>query len=341
MKSSILQSSSVRTRAALRGLSTGLLLSAELVCFLAGLSACHSSQRPTTIALITPLTTSEVWKAMHAGVYRTTADAHLQRYWNGPTHEYDFDRQLELVEQQLHRGVSGIVLAPVHASALAPAVAQAAQAGVPIVVVANALATPGAPAVASVTSDDAAAGRMAADAIAERVGRQGTVAIVGLDPANSATLVRAEAFRARLLSNWPGLRVVLLSHVRERSPRLFNSGFDPAQYDRVSAIFALNTSSAHEVLTQRNAESGSFHTVIVACDQDQMLYDALRSRRLDVLIAENAYRMGLVASQEVVEALRTHHAPRSYILAPLLITPATIDSPDAQRFLKPYAGFDR
>jgi hypothetical protein len=79
----------------------------------------------------------------------------------------------------------------------------------------------------------------------------------------------------------------------------------------------------------------------VGCDQDAALYDDLRANRIDALIAEDTYRMGYLATEEILDALRSHRAPRSKVLAPMLITRASLDSPQAQQILKPYGGFDR
>jgi ribose transport system substrate-binding protein len=278
---------------------------------------------------------------MHAGVYRAVSEGHSSRYWNAPTHDHDYDRQIELVQQQLERGVRGIVLAPVHASALVPIVAKASRSGVPIVIVANSLATQMTPPIASITSDEAEAGALGAETIAKLLGERGTVAIVGLDPYNSATLARSEAFKARLERAHPGLRIVMRTFAHDSSPRLLFLGADFRRIAEVDAIFALNATATREVLAQLQQASGAKRPVLVGCDQDSGLYDDLRADRLDALIAEDTYRMGYLATGEILDALRSHRAPESKVLAPMLITRANLDSPGARRILKPYEGFDR
>ncbi|MBN9616188.1 MAG: substrate-binding domain-containing protein [Acidobacteriales bacterium] len=318
-----------------------MILLWSLCSFLLTLPGCARQIEPPTIALITPLTTSEAWKAMHAGVYRAVSQAHARRYWNAPTHEHDYDRQIELVQQELDRGVRGIVLAPVHASALVPIVAQAARSGVPIVVVANSLATRISPPVATITSDETEAGRLGADAIANLVGGRGTVAIVGLDPYNSSTLLRADAFKARLERVHPGMRIVMRTFARDSSPRLLFLDADLRRIAEVDAVFSLSASATREVVAQLQQASEARRPAVVGCDQDSALYDDLRANRIDALIAEDTYRMGYLATEEILAALRSHRAPESKVLAPMLITQANLDSPQAQQILKPYGGFDR
>lgn len=310
-------------------------------CFLFPPLGCRRQSQQPTIALITPLTTTEMWKAMHAGVYRAVSQAHYRRYWNAPTHERDYERQIELVQQELARGVLGIVLAPVHASALGPVVAEAERAKVPIVVVANQLATPMTPAIASITSDDAEAGTLGADAIATLTGGKGSVVIVGLDPLNSATLLRADSFKTRLELEYPKLKIVATAFVRDSSPRFLAPNPDLDHIADARAIFSLNASSTREVVAQLQQIDEKARPVVVGCDQDADLYDDLRGHRIDALIAQDTFRMGYLATQEIVEALRTGRAPESKSLAPMLITRENLDSAQAKQILKPYAGFDR
>lgn len=318
---------------------------AILRCALYGLFlpllSCTRPNEPPTIALITPLTTTEVWKAMHAGVYRAVSERHSHRYWNAPTHDHDYDRQIELVQQQLERGVRGIVLAPVHASALVPIVAQASRAGVPIVVVGNSLATQLTPPVASITSDEVEAGNLGAETIAKLLGERGTVAVVGLDPYNSATLARSEAFKVRLKHAHPGVRIAMRTFAHDSSPRLLFLDADLRRIAEVDAIFALSATATREVLAQLQQTGAAKRPVLVGCDQDSALYDELRAGRMDGLIAQDTYRMGYLATGEILDALRSHRTPESKVLAPKLITRTNLDSPEARQILKPYEGFDR
>jgi ribose transport system substrate-binding protein len=278
---------------------------------------------------------------MHAGVYRAVTEGHSRRYWNAPTHDHDYDRQIELVQQQLDRGARGIVLAPVHASALVPVVAQASRSGVPIVVVANSLATQLTPPIASITSDEAQAGALAADTIAKLLGERGTVAIVGVDPYNSATLARAESFKARLEHAHPGISIAMRTFARDSSPRLLFLDEDLQRVARVDAIFSLSASATREVLVQFQQSENTKRPVLVGCDQDAALYDELRANHIDALIAEDTYRMGYLATAEILDALSSHRIPESKVLPPMLITRTNIDSAEARQILKPYEGFDR
>src|SRR5438477_6511146 len=89
----------------------------------------------TTIAVIPKGTSHVFWQSIHAGAAKAAAEQNVDIVWRGPLREDDRDSQVSEVEGFVSRGVSGIVLAPLDEAALAPPVADARRAGIPVVVI--------------------------------------------------------------------------------------------------------------------------------------------------------------------------------------------------------------
>lgn len=309
------------------------------------LFGCHRQKPTETIALITPLTTSDMWKSLHAGVFRACLDSGCVRYWNAPTHEYDFDRQIELMEQERKRNVSGIILIPSDSSALVSAVADAHNSGVPIVIAENSLTMKPAAGIPMIESDNAAMGVMAAKAIAELLHEHGTVAIIGFDLAQTPSITRSANFVAEIQQHHPGITIY---------PKRFEAGSanpmneaDPDEtlsaLSGIDAIFSLSARGTRQYLATSQVDTPSRRQIVVACDQDADLLNSVREGRVAALIAQNTFEMGRLA---VVELKKLRSSERSgpqvdIQLPPLFITAGNIDSPEVSQFLKPYSGFDR
>src|SRR5207244_8782628 len=93
-----------------------------------------------TLAVIPQGSTHEFWKSIHAGAVKATRDLAQQGtrvniVWKGPLREDDREQQTQVVEGFITQGVQGIVLAPFDSHALVRPVEEAAQAGIPTVVV--------------------------------------------------------------------------------------------------------------------------------------------------------------------------------------------------------------
>ena len=316
------------------------LLLATLCLPLAG---CQWYQKPSGIALLTPLATSDLWKGVHAGVYKACAQAHLPLYWNGPTHEGDVERQVALLERQLRLHVAGVVLAPDHASALIPAVAEAQREGIPVMLTGGDLAMRLGPGVGSVNSDDRRAGELAAGVVAALLRGHGEVAIAGVDPASSANLERVRSFELTMAARYPGVRIV--GKCYQLPEPMGDSNLDLPhillQHPEVRAVFSpalAGTRSAYGALK----EAGALGRVqLIVCDQDAEEFEPLRRREITAIVAQNVYAMGYQAARALIEYKTTGAPLPSSVVEPLLLTRENVLQPAIQHLLRPYSGYDR
>src|SRR6516225_6666474 len=88
-----------------------------------------------TIAVIPKGTSHVFWQSVHAGAQKAASELGVDVVWRGPIREDDRDSQVSEVEGFVSRGVSGIVLAPLDETALAPPVAAAVKSGIPVVII--------------------------------------------------------------------------------------------------------------------------------------------------------------------------------------------------------------
>jgi hypothetical protein len=86
------------------------------LCLLATLTV--AADKKTTIAVIPKGTTHEFWKSIHAGAVKAERELGVKTIWKGPIKEDDRQAQINVVEDFINVGVSGIVLAPLDDTAL-------------------------------------------------------------------------------------------------------------------------------------------------------------------------------------------------------------------------------
>src|SRR5438477_22987 len=84
-----------------------------------------------TIAVIPKGTTHAFWQSIRAGAENAGKELGVNIVWRGPLREDDRDAQVSEVENAVSRGVSGICLAPLDASALVQPVQEAPQKKIP------------------------------------------------------------------------------------------------------------------------------------------------------------------------------------------------------------------
>src|SRR6059036_3527138 len=137
-----------------------------------------SGAKSYTIAVIPKGTTHEFWKSIHAGAVK--AERELKEkgvpigiIWQGPLREDDRNGQIQTVEANTARHVSGIVLAPLDSQALVGPVHSAIEAGVPVVIMDSGLKTDRY--VSFVATDNYKGGVLAGEHMGKLLGGKGNV----------------------------------------------------------------------------------------------------------------------------------------------------------------------
>ena len=98
-----------------------------IICLCLGGLLTAAESTSYTIAVIPKGTTHDYWKSVLAGVRKAEAELNasgirVKTIWKGPLKEDDRTAQIDVVQNFVTKGVSGIVISPLDASALvAPA----------------------------------------------------------------------------------------------------------------------------------------------------------------------------------------------------------------------------
>jgi ribose transport system substrate-binding protein len=310
-------------RLAICSLSAGILVLA---------SGCARSHRHT-VAVIPEITALETSEGEHAGVASAVLGTNWKIYWNAAGRKDDVARQIELVENAIALRDGGLILSPDHPLALNTLVSRAIARGIPTVIVGSHLSIPPNPKLAYILNDDEETGKLAADRAGTILNGRGNVALIGSEPAISATALRTAAFRHRLSENYSAIHI--LNDLP--SSRTIEQGSVGAQqilerYPKLDAIIALDIIATRTSFSALKSQKNQGVRVI-ACDQELDLLYYLRKGQIDSVIVENTFEMGYRAMNLIKAGLRGESISGSQLLAPVLVTRENVDQPDVQRML--------
>jgi ribose transport system substrate-binding protein len=302
-------------------------------------AACGPAHRPV-IALIPRTTGFALWEAEHAGAMTAAAKWKCGVYWNAPAREDDVEGQIGLVERVTAKHYDGLVLAPDHSLAMLTPVRRALAAGIPVVIVSSALELPSNSRLSYILSDDEMAGKMAAERIGAILGH-GSVAILGLDPDVTGIVLRRRALEETLEKRFPDIRIT------SRGPGAFNAAeaqqatlevlaAKPA-INAVITLTAVSTRAVHFTLKSRNLLRD---IKLIGFEQDAEMTQYVKQGEIDSIVAEDTFRMGYDAVEQIEHELQGQRVPKRSMLAPVLITRDNASSPRAQQ-LTTMDWFDR
>lgn len=311
----------------------------------AALCSCSGEQgggeKEMVIAVIPKGTTHVFWQSVNAGAAKAGEDLGVKVAWLGPEKEDDRQQQIALVDNQVLKGVSGVVLAPLDDTALRQPVKRATEAGVPVVIIDSDLKDAEDLYVSFVATDNREGGRIAGRRLGEMLGGEGRVVMLRYME-NSASTNNREAGFLEAIAEFPDIEVVDSSQyggataasAQDASQNLL-MGFKGAGGTlTVDGIFCPNESSTYGMLQtlRRNQWAGTL--TFVGFDSSEPLVEGLRAGEIDGLVVQNPFRMGYMGVKTMVAHLRGEPVDQRVDTGVAFITAENVDTPEMQELLK-------
>lgn len=285
-----------------------------------------SHHRPPTIAVIAQTDGTTFWEAAHVGAETAAAHTGTSIYWIAPTREDDVEAQIRLVNHVIHGHYYGLVLAPDQALSLISPVRRALLRGIPTVIIGSPLSIPAGGLLSYILNDDEAGGRYAARRVATLLHGHGTVAILGLNPDVTSTMIRARAIEETLAGSYPGI------HIAAEQMGTFNTPHEQQVAEDVlrthpdlDAIVTLMWTTLDGTLSVLNSAPRSRRVEVIGFDSAG--FPAFRGNPdLDCVIQEDTRAMGRKAVELLDDRMLGKPVPVMTHLEPKVITPDNLNS---------------
>src|SRR4051812_29990579 len=190
--------------AMIRGLTIALGLSAALA-----LSATASAQE-TYIPLISKGFQHQFWQAVKQGAEQAGKDLKVKVSFEGPETEAMVDKQIDMLSAALAKNPKAVGFAALDSKAATPLLKKAQAAKIPVVAFDSGVDSdiP----VTTATTDNKAAAALAADKMAELIGKTGEVAVVAHDQTSRTGIDRVDGFTQRMKSSYPNIKGVSVQY---------------------------------------------------------------------------------------------------------------------------------
>lgn len=291
------------------------------------------------IAVIPKGTTHEFWKAVHAGALKAGDELGVSIEWKGPLQESDREEQIKVVENFATRGVSGIALAPLDDAALVQPVADAARAGIPVVIFDSDLKSEDY--VSFVATDNFRGGQIAGEELAKRVGEKGNIVLLRYAVGSASTTKREEGFLAEIAKH-PGLTVVSANqYAGPTTETAFQSSENLLASHRrgaglaIDGIFCPNESATFGMLRALvdGGYAGKVH--FIGFDSSPRFVAAINAGQMDGMVLQNPVNMGYLAVKTLVQHLRGQPVDKRIDTGATLVTKDNIAEPAMAELVSP------
>ncbi|WP_336057994.1 ABC transporter substrate-binding protein [Nitratireductor sp. CH_MIT9313-5] len=287
------------------------------------------------IAVIVKTTSSNFWQNVNKGATAAIeAQSEHTMTFDGPAAESAIADQVNLVENAINRGVSGIVLAPSDPEALVPAVKRAYESGIPVVIVDSGLADSAKGTYQSfLSTDNCAAGEEVAKRMIEEAGTEGKVAVMSYVAGVGSEIGRVGCFTDYLKAN-SKLEIVGPYYSQSQMANALNQTTDvlSANPDLVG-IFGANEPTAVGMGRAIVQAGKAGELVALGFDGNGDLQQFVKDGVLEAIAVQGSFAMGEKGVKAVIDIMNGETVEDFINTGVVMVDAENIESDEAKNVL--------
>ena len=261
----------------------------------------------TYIPLISKGFQHQFWQAVRAGAEQAAADFKVKVTFEGPETEAMVDKQIDMLAAALAKNPKAIGFAALDSKAAIPLLKKAQAAKIPVIAFDSGVDSdiP----VTTATTDNKAAAALAADKMAELIGKAGDIALVVHDQTSRTGIDRRDGFVERMKSAYPNIKIVSVQYGagdQLKSTEITKSILQANP--GLKGIFGANEGSAIGVLN--GAREMKRKIVVIGYDSGKVQKAAIRDGSMAGAITQNPVGIGYKTVEAAVKALKGETLPK-------------------------------
>ena len=261
----------------------------------------------TYIPLVSKGFQHQFWQAVKQGAEQAAKDLKVKVTFEGPETEAMVDKQIDMLSAALAKNPKAIGFAALDSKAAIPLLKKAQAAKIPVVAFDSGVDSdiP----VTTATTDNLAAAGLAADKMAELIGKEGEVALVVHDQTSRTGIDRRDGFLNRMKAAYPKIKIVSVQYGggdQLKSTEITKSILQGNP--NVKGIFGANEGSAIGVLN--GAKEMKRKIVIIGYDSGKQQKAAIASGEMAGAITQNPVGIGYKTVEAAVKALKGEKLPK-------------------------------
>ena len=294
-------------------------------CCLGSLASCHSgSRRGYAITLVTKALDSEFWAQVKLGA-EEAARQHpdIQLSVLAPEREIYVDQQVNILEDQILKRISGLAVVPGGAQEIVPVLEKAHAAKIPVVIVDTDVSW--SPKVSYVGTDNRYGGKLAGEFIIKALHGKGKVALVTGIPGVRSIDDRQEGC-LEALTTAPGIEIVAQQPANsERSLALTVMENILTSQPEINAVFASSDQMTLGAIEAIDARGKTGKIIVVGFDAGEEALQAIRKGRIQAAVAQRPFLMGKLGVEAAYKAAKGEPVEKRIDTGTELITAENVE----------------
>jgi ribose transport system substrate-binding protein len=296
-----------------------------------GLSNCGSRHRKT-LAVVPKANADLFFLTVHQGAERAAQDLNVSINWNGPDHETEYGRQIQIVDAMIARRVDGLAISATDDTALVGPLQRASDAGIPITLFDSAAKIENY--VSLIATDNSGAGRTAARTLATLLPQGGTVAMLMQKPGGTSTELRERGFEETVAEEFPRVKIVAQQYgMGDRAKSMAIAENILTAHPNLDGIFASSEACSIGAIRALRARGLSGKIKLVTFDLSDIHIEALRDGTAHAMLVQDAFRIGYEAVKSLSDKLIGRVPARRLDIPARVVVKADLDKPEIRALL--------
>lgn len=287
------------------------------------------------IAVIVKTTNSNFWQNVNKGASAAIdGQSDITMTFDGPASESDIAAEVNMVDNAVNKGVAGIVLAPSDPDALVPAVKRANEAGIPVAIIDSALSDAGKGTYQTfLSTDNCAAGKLAADRMIELTGGEGKVAVMSYVAGVGSEIGRVGCFVDKIKAD-SKIEIVGPYYSQSQMATALNQTTDVlAANPDLKGIFGANEPTAVGMGRAIKQAGKAGQVAAIGFDGNKDLQDFVKDGTLNAILVQGSFQMGEKGVQAIMELMDGKSVEPQIDTGVVLVTKDNIDTDEARNVL--------
>jgi ribose transport system substrate-binding protein len=295
-------------------------------------SACSpESADASSITLVQGVKGNPFYTAMACGAKEQAAKLGVNLDVAAPD-QFDASLQTPVVNAVAAKRPAGVLIAPTDAVAMRPPIKNLVSGGARVVEVDTALDDTSV-STSHITTDNDAAGKVAAEKFNEILGGKGKILALSSAPGISTNDARVAALQ-NALKSYPGLQFGGVQYTKEDATIAASVVSSSLTADpTITGIFSVNSPSTQGAATALRNNNAADRVKLVGFDAGPQQIEQLKQGSVAGLVAQSPYQIGSDGVQYVVDAIAGKNVPKDSKTPVMVLDLANLESPEAQKFV--------
>ena len=249
----------------------------------------------------------QFWQAVKAGADQAAKDFNVKVTFEGPETEAMVDKQIDMLSAALAKKPAAIGFAALDSKAAIPLLKKAQAAKIPVIAFDSGVDSdiP----VTTTTTDNKAAAALAADKMAELIGKSGDVAVLVHDQTSRTGIDRRDGFLEKMKSAYPNVKIVSVQYGAGDQLKSTEIAKAVLQANpNLKGYFGANEGSIIGVLNA--AKEMKRKVVIIGYDSGKQQKAAVASGEEAGAITQNPVGIGYKTVEAAVKSLKGEKLPK-------------------------------